>query len=159
MQNLGLHSDYYGIILFTFQSLLRGRFLRNNRSTEDERPTSVAASELGLLRQRRTVSGLRYYIYYALYLQQMMYSLLILTDDFFFLTLFLLILVVPFLVVLNDTFFPCFFLFFLIISSIILCKHVERGCFCVWELLVGGLVPNRKLYTVEHILKVRSEYK
>lgn len=85
MQNLGLHSDYYGIILFTFQSLLRGRFLRNNRSTEDERPTSVAASELGLLRQRRTVAGLRYYIYYALYLQQMMYSLLFLTDDFFFL--------------------------------------------------------------------------
>lgn len=41
------------------QSLLRGRFLRNNRLAEDERPASVAASELGLLRQRRTVSGLR----------------------------------------------------------------------------------------------------
>lgn len=41
------------------QSLLRGRFLRNNRTVADERPTSVADSELGLLRQRQTVSGLR----------------------------------------------------------------------------------------------------
>ncbi|KAK6936122.1 hypothetical protein RJ641_033152, partial [Dillenia turbinata] len=42
------------------QSLLRGRFLRNVRMTETEkRPTSAAASELGLLRQRHTVSGLR----------------------------------------------------------------------------------------------------
>ncbi|KAJ9178035.1 hypothetical protein P3X46_009953 [Hevea brasiliensis] len=41
------------------QSLLRGRFLRNGRMIEDKRPTSIAASELGLLRQRHTVSGLR----------------------------------------------------------------------------------------------------
>lgn len=41
------------------QSLLRGRFLRNDRMVEDERPRSTAASELGLLRQRHTVSGLR----------------------------------------------------------------------------------------------------
>ncbi|KAK4855288.1 hypothetical protein QYF36_005732 [Acer negundo] len=41
------------------QSLLRGRFLRNDRRVEDERPTSTAASELGLLRQKHTVSGLR----------------------------------------------------------------------------------------------------
>lgn len=41
------------------QSLLRGRFLRNGRLTEDNRPTSIPASELGVLRQRHTVSGLR----------------------------------------------------------------------------------------------------
>ncbi|KAH7561140.1 hypothetical protein ACOSP7_016268 [Xanthoceras sorbifolium] len=41
------------------QSLLRGRFLRNDRMVEDERPASTAASELGLLRQQHTVSGLR----------------------------------------------------------------------------------------------------
>lgn len=41
------------------QSLLRGRFLRNDRMVETERPRSTAASELGLLRQRHTVSGLR----------------------------------------------------------------------------------------------------
>ncbi|KAJ4835610.1 hypothetical protein Tsubulata_010852 [Turnera subulata] len=41
------------------QSLLRGRFLRNDRMIEDERPMSTAASELGLLRQRHTVSDLR----------------------------------------------------------------------------------------------------
>ncbi|KAE9589828.1 hypothetical protein Lalb_Chr21g0313071 [Lupinus albus] len=41
------------------QSLLRGRFLRNERPVEDERPPSVAASELVQLRQRHTVSGLR----------------------------------------------------------------------------------------------------
>lgn len=41
------------------QSLLRGRFLRNDRIIGDERPTSSAASELGLLRQRHTVSDLR----------------------------------------------------------------------------------------------------
>ncbi|KAI7753052.1 hypothetical protein M8C21_016807, partial [Ambrosia artemisiifolia] len=40
------------------QSLLRGRFLRNERPVEEERP-SVAASELVQLRQRHTVSGLR----------------------------------------------------------------------------------------------------
>ncbi|KAB1222564.1 3-isopropylmalate dehydrogenase, chloroplastic [Morella rubra] len=41
------------------QSLLRGRFLRNDRVVNSERPTSLAESELGLLRQRHTVSGLR----------------------------------------------------------------------------------------------------
>ncbi|CAL0321232.1 unnamed protein product [Lupinus luteus] len=41
------------------QSLLRGRFLRNERPVEDERPPSGAASELVQLRQRHTVSGLR----------------------------------------------------------------------------------------------------
>uniref|UniRef100_A0A5B6Z3U7 RING-type domain-containing protein n=1 Tax=Davidia involucrata TaxID=16924 RepID=A0A5B6Z3U7_DAVIN len=41
------------------QSLLKGRFLRSDRSIRDERPTSMAASELGLLRQRNTVSNLR----------------------------------------------------------------------------------------------------
>ncbi|KAE8712218.1 Ring/U-Box superfamily protein [Hibiscus syriacus] len=41
------------------QSLLRGRFLRNNRMVEGDRSTSVAASELGLLRQKQNVSGLR----------------------------------------------------------------------------------------------------
>ncbi|XVF69039.1 hypothetical protein PTKIN_Ptkin11bG0049400 [Pterospermum kingtungense] len=41
------------------QSLLRGRFLRNDRMAEGDRSTSVAASELGLLRQKQTVSGLR----------------------------------------------------------------------------------------------------
>ncbi|KAK4369527.1 hypothetical protein RND71_013319 [Anisodus tanguticus] len=41
------------------QSLLRGRFLRNDSLTNDERTASNAASELGLLRQRHTVSDLR----------------------------------------------------------------------------------------------------
>ncbi|KAE7997113.1 hypothetical protein FH972_001773 [Carpinus fangiana] len=41
------------------QSLLRGRFLRNERPIEDERPPSMAASELVQLRSRHTVSGLR----------------------------------------------------------------------------------------------------
>ncbi|KAG9138874.1 hypothetical protein Leryth_007498 [Lithospermum erythrorhizon] len=41
------------------QSLLRGRFLRNERPVEEERPISVAASEIVQLRQRNTVSGLR----------------------------------------------------------------------------------------------------
>ncbi|MQL90730.1 hypothetical protein Taro_023327, partial [Colocasia esculenta] len=41
------------------QSLLRGRFLRNGTPTEEERPPSVAATELGQLRQRHPVSGLR----------------------------------------------------------------------------------------------------
>lgn len=43
------------------QSLLRGRFLRNGTTTaEDGRPISVAARELGQLRQGHPVSGLRY---------------------------------------------------------------------------------------------------
>ncbi|XP_074573117.1 uncharacterized protein LOC141829525 [Curcuma longa] len=43
------------------QSLLRGRFLRNGRLTEEdeERPPSAAAREIGQLRQRHRVSGLR----------------------------------------------------------------------------------------------------
>ncbi|CAH1430403.1 unnamed protein product [Lactuca virosa] len=41
------------------QSLLRGRFLRNERPVEEERLPSMAASELVQLRQRHTVSGLR----------------------------------------------------------------------------------------------------
>ncbi|CAA0806282.1 RING/U-box superfamily protein [Striga hermonthica] len=41
------------------QSLLRGRFLRNERPAEEERPPSMAANELNQLRQRHTVSGLR----------------------------------------------------------------------------------------------------
>nr|GEU42896.1 hypothetical protein [Tanacetum cinerariifolium] len=41
------------------QSLLRGRFLRNERPVEEERLPSVAASELVQLRQLHTVSGLR----------------------------------------------------------------------------------------------------
>ncbi|KAM4084160.1 hypothetical protein ACB094_08G111200 [Castanea mollissima] len=41
------------------QSLLRGRFLRNDRLVDNERPASRAESELGLLRQRPSVSGLR----------------------------------------------------------------------------------------------------
>ncbi|WMV35770.1 hypothetical protein MTR67_029155 [Solanum verrucosum] len=42
------------------QSLLKGRFLRNERlMTSDERTTSDAASELGILRQSHTVSYLR----------------------------------------------------------------------------------------------------
>lgn len=40
------------------QSLLRGRFL-HERPAEEERPPSIAASELVQLRQRNTVSGLR----------------------------------------------------------------------------------------------------
>ncbi|MCD9638462.1 hypothetical protein HAX54_022460 [Datura stramonium] len=42
------------------QTLLKGRFLRNERlMTSDERTTSDATSELGLLRQNHTVSDLR----------------------------------------------------------------------------------------------------
>lgn len=43
-----------------FQSLLRGRFLRNGRPPEDERQPSAAVRELGQLRQHHPVSGLRY---------------------------------------------------------------------------------------------------
>ncbi|CAN6460669.1 unnamed protein product [Victoria cruziana] len=42
------------------QSLLRGRFLRSGRSEDEERPPSLAARELGQLRQRQRVSGLRF---------------------------------------------------------------------------------------------------
>ncbi|PPD92922.1 hypothetical protein GOBAR_DD10128 [Gossypium barbadense] len=39
-------------------SLLRGRFLRNDKRVAGDKSTSIAASELGLLRQKQTVSGL-----------------------------------------------------------------------------------------------------
>ncbi|KAK3024426.1 hypothetical protein RJ639_044600 [Escallonia herrerae] len=41
------------------QSYLRGRFLQNGGLVQDKSSTSLAASELGFLRQRPTVSGLR----------------------------------------------------------------------------------------------------
>ncbi|CAA2966191.1 E3 ubiquitin ligase [Olea europaea subsp. europaea] len=41
------------------QALLRGRFLRNERLISDERPCSIAATELGMLSQRHAVSELR----------------------------------------------------------------------------------------------------
>ncbi|KAK9058629.1 hypothetical protein SSX86_023471 [Deinandra increscens subsp. villosa] len=41
------------------QSLLKGRFLRNQRFVVDEKQTSVAASELGFLRQTHAVSDIR----------------------------------------------------------------------------------------------------
>lgn len=55
-------SDYFCF----FQSLLRGRFLRNERPSEDdeERQPSVATREIGQLRQRHRVSGLRYVFFY-----------------------------------------------------------------------------------------------
>ncbi|KAK8447009.1 hypothetical protein SEVIR_9G578500v4 [Setaria viridis] len=40
------------------QSFLRGRFFRNGRPMNDERPNSMAATELGQLRQRHPVSRL-----------------------------------------------------------------------------------------------------
>lgn len=41
------------------QALLRGRFLRKDGPVHNNRPLSVAESELGFLRRRQTVSGLR----------------------------------------------------------------------------------------------------
>ncbi|KAI3706436.1 hypothetical protein L6452_24180 [Arctium lappa] len=41
------------------QALLRGRFLWNQRFVQDKKSTSIAASELGILRQTHTVSDLR----------------------------------------------------------------------------------------------------
>nr|VDD08150.1 unnamed protein product [Brassica oleracea] len=41
------------------QALLRGRFLRNGVKDDKEKPTSSAATELGFLRERQTVSELR----------------------------------------------------------------------------------------------------
>lgn len=57
--SIGLNFVYVSI-----QSLLRGRFLRNERTVENERSSSMAASELVQLRQRHTVSGLRYVAFY-----------------------------------------------------------------------------------------------
>lgn len=51
---------YENLTKISIQSLLRGRFLRNGRPVEDERPPSLAARELGQIRQRHPVSGLRY---------------------------------------------------------------------------------------------------
>jgi hypothetical protein len=48
------------------QALLRGRFLRNDRPIDNNRPTSIAESELGLLRQKQTVSCLRYAVKFPL---------------------------------------------------------------------------------------------
>ncbi|KAF6166174.1 hypothetical protein GIB67_023884 [Kingdonia uniflora] len=48
------------------QSLLRGRFLRNESPVVEERPPSIAARELGLLRQRHTVSGLSALLWHRL---------------------------------------------------------------------------------------------
>ncbi|GAV70601.1 zf-C3HC4_3 domain-containing protein [Cephalotus follicularis] len=60
---LQLLSEHQAVSQFAhrnrIQSLLRGRFLRNDRIIENDRPTSMAANELGLLRQKHTVSGLR----------------------------------------------------------------------------------------------------
>ncbi|KAK7261282.1 hypothetical protein RIF29_27591 [Crotalaria pallida] len=41
------------------QALLRGRFLRNDRLVDNSKSASIAESELGLLRKKQTVSGLR----------------------------------------------------------------------------------------------------
>jgi len=48
--------------------LLRGRFLRNDRPVDNNRPLSVAESELGFLRRKQTVSGLRYEFIYDIQL-------------------------------------------------------------------------------------------
>ncbi|XP_078182633.1 uncharacterized protein LOC144576203 isoform X3 [Carex rostrata] len=48
------------------QALLRGRFLRNIPAVEEERPVSVAAREIGQLRQRQRVSGLSLSTHYRL---------------------------------------------------------------------------------------------
>lgn len=53
-------------LLKYFQALLRGRFLRNDRSIDNNKSTSIAESELGLLRQKQTVSGLRYAVHIAI---------------------------------------------------------------------------------------------
>ncbi|CAL9108632.1 unnamed protein product [Musa textilis] len=56
-------SEHRAVSCFAYrsriQSLLRGRFLRNSGPTENERRSSVAARELGQLRQHHPVSGLR----------------------------------------------------------------------------------------------------
>ncbi|KAH6758640.1 binding to TOMV RNA 1L [Perilla frutescens var. frutescens] len=52
------------------QALLRGRFLRNGRLVVDERPSSVAATELGFLRQRYAVSDLSFTLRIYLLLQE-----------------------------------------------------------------------------------------
>ncbi|XP_027345930.1 uncharacterized protein LOC113857876 isoform X2 [Abrus precatorius] len=55
--------DHHAVSHFPYrnriQALLRGRFLRNDRSVDNNRSPSVAESELGLLRRKQTVSGLR----------------------------------------------------------------------------------------------------
>lgn len=54
------------VLAIIIQSLLRGRFLRNSGPTEDERRSSVAARELGQLRQHHPVSGLRYFFLFII---------------------------------------------------------------------------------------------
>ncbi|KAJ9559286.1 hypothetical protein OSB04_013900, partial [Centaurea solstitialis] len=51
------------------QSSLKGRFLRNQRFVEDEKQTSVAANELGLLRQTQAVSDIRYILFLSFLVQ------------------------------------------------------------------------------------------
>lgn len=46
---------------------LRGRFLQ--RSIDDERPQSLAETELGLITQRHSVSGLRYTLIIFVFLE------------------------------------------------------------------------------------------
>lgn len=56
------------LLLILSQTLLRGRFLQSGRLVQGERPTSMPQSELGLLRQQHSVSGIRYLVS-TLYLQ------------------------------------------------------------------------------------------
>ncbi|CAH9115960.1 unnamed protein product [Cuscuta europaea] len=62
-RELQMLSEYRAVSDFghlnRIQSLLRGRFLRNERPVEEESPPSMAAAELVQLRNRRPVSGLR----------------------------------------------------------------------------------------------------
>ncbi|CAH9055483.1 unnamed protein product [Cuscuta epithymum] len=62
-RELQMLSEYRAVSDFghlnRIQSLLRGRFLRNERSIEEESLPSMAAAELVQLRNRRPVSGLR----------------------------------------------------------------------------------------------------
>ncbi|CAI9780078.1 unnamed protein product [Fraxinus pennsylvanica] len=48
------------VYIKSFYISFRGRFLRNETPAEEERAPSMAAGELNQLRQRCTVSGLRY---------------------------------------------------------------------------------------------------
>lgn len=66
------------LLLILSQTLLRGRFLQSGRLVQGERPSSMPPSELGLLRQQHTVSGVRYLVS-TLYLQlECIYSFLLL---------------------------------------------------------------------------------
>lgn len=76
-------------LLKLLQALLRGRFLRNDRSVDHNRSTSVAESELGFLRRKQTVSGLRYPFFLYLVWTLLDPSLLLLTNDIFVLNNFI----------------------------------------------------------------------